>query len=410
MVTCFDLLQFKVPENDPRFKYMIYQVECCPTSNRDHIQGYLELNAQTRFQQVKQMFAPAVVHLEGRKARTAKPAIEYCSKEETRVSGPWEFGTRPDENSQTKPKIDWVDVRAKVQACESWSDVLQSDDEDVVRATAAKLNYVKELFLARPVRTEPPEIVLRTWQKQVLEMLKEKPVKRRIIWIWSEESGTGKTTFFDYCSAKFDVLPGADWANTVYVYDKQSIIWYDRTRAQSIDQRNIDQFYSDIERLSNATIHTSTKYQSARKAIKCHVVVTANAPPNERRLPKRFVSVLAKTKEQEDKEGDDAAEEWLAAIAAQEEMDILNDNAEFANSEDEAMDVEIPEEESEDVPLEKSKKKSSVPDEYEYDETGHDPYDYMPLDWKAKYGSPQPSPDIFTPDDEGTAQTQVVDE
>ena len=91
-------------------------------------------------------------------------------------------------------------------------------------------------------------------------------------------------------------------------------------------------------------------------------------------------------------------------------MDILNDNAEFANSEDEAMDVEIPEEESEDVPLEKSKKKSSVPDEYEYDETGHDPYDYMPLDWKAKYGSPQPSPDIFTPDDDGTAQTQVVDE
>ena len=80
MVTCFDLANFSVPNEDDRFQYMVYQVENCPTTGRDHIQGYLELKTQTRFNQVKQMFAPAVVHLEGRKAKSSIPAINYCKR------------------------------------------------------------------------------------------------------------------------------------------------------------------------------------------------------------------------------------------------------------------------------------------------------------------------------------------
>lgn len=324
MVTCFDLAQFTVPSEDDRFQYLIYQVENCPTTGRDHIQAYLELKVQTRFNQVKQMFAPAVVHLEGRKAKTAEPAIAYCSKEETRVDGPWEFGERPDTEKKTAPKIDWVSVRTKVQSHASWAAVLASDDEEVVRATAAKMNYVKELFMNKPVVATMPPITLRKWQKKVEELLTGPVVKRRIIWIWSEKSGTGKTTFFDYCSAKYDVLPGADWANTLFVYDGQSILWYDRTRAQSTDNRGVDQFYSDLERFSNDTIHTSTKYAGVRKRVSCHVVVTANSEPDEFRLPQRFLTVQAKTDEEEKADDEKNAAEYDEIVAAQELEDIRN--------------------------------------------------------------------------------------
>ena len=407
MVTCFDLANFKVPEHDERFSYMVYQVETCPETKRDHIQGYLELSAQTRFSQVKQMFAPAVVHLEARKAKTAGPAIAYCMKEDTRKDGPWEFGERPTEGKKKPDPIDWTSVRTKVQACKSWNEVLQTDDAEVIRATANKLNYVKELFAARPVNALPPNIVLRKWQRRVLNMLDEQPVKRRIIWIWSEKSGTGKTTFFDFVSSKYNVLPGADWANTLFVYDGQTVLWYDRTRSQSTDVRGVDQFYSDLERFSNCSVHSSTKYQGGRKLVNVHVVVTANAGPDDFRLPGRFVEVVAKTAEEEEDETMEHINELEAIIEEQENMDILNDNV--ATPQESHSDAS--EEESEDQPLEKKPK--------------HVGSEHPPADFAGRalsLGTPNDSvdlfaedmdvdslPDDFGQDDVGTAPTEVIE-
>lgn len=407
MVTCFDLVHFKVPSEDPRFSYMIYQVEQCPDTGRHHIQAYLELKKQTPFQQVKAMFSPAQVHLEGRKAKTPGPAIKYCSKEETRVTGPFEFGQRPDENAAANaPKIDWVEVREKVWRYNSWAGVLASDDPDVVRATAAKLNYVQALYNSRPQAPPEPAIVLRKWQKKVLEMLAEPVQKRRIIWIWSEASGTGKTTFFDYCSTKFSILPGADWTNTMFVYDGQSVLWYDRTRAQSGDHRNVDLFYSDLERASNATLHTSTKYVGCRKYISCHVVVTANSTPDDFRLPGRFVVVEAKTKEQEDREEDQAIEELDQLIETNMQIDIDNDNAVFPDSDTEYPNLEEAEEPEEPIfPKTQPESPSPDPDNDEpmMDVGGNTPprSRSVELSWaRSKSRSPTPtppnSPDIST--------------
>lgn len=357
MVTCFDLANFTVPNEDDRFQYMVYQVENCPTTQRDHIQGYLELKSQTRFNQVKQMFAPAVVHLEGRKAKSSIPAINYCKKEETRVDGPWEFGTPAvDEEARGKSKIDWVAVRAKIWACKTWAGVLSSEDEEVVRACAAKLNYVKELYMTKPQPVIPPEIILRKWQHRVAQMLDGPVEKRRIIWIWSEKSGTGKTTFFDYCSSKYDVLPGADWANTLFVYDGNAVLWFDRSRSQSDDVRGVDQFYSDLERFSNDTVHTSTKYVPTRKRVSAHIVVTANCPPDERRLPQRFVVVEAKTLEEEQDEDERNLQEYEDMIAAQHLEDIRNGNVLTPTEEVEPdpMDISEPE-----IPLTKNRKWNS---------------------------------------------------
>lgn len=69
------------PEN--KIKLLVYQLEQvqCP-----HLQGYLELTSPRRMSFVKKIIPGA--HFEKRRG-TKRQAIEYVSKEETRVQGPW---------------------------------------------------------------------------------------------------------------------------------------------------------------------------------------------------------------------------------------------------------------------------------------------------------------------------------
>lgn len=282
MVTCFDMEHFAVPDTDPNFKYMVYQVEECPETRAWHVQGYLELHRQTNLSTVLDMF-PCPVHLEQRRGKRPA-AIAYCTKPETRICQPTHWG----DSSEPKPgqRLDLVRAAALIRAATSWNDVVNNDE--LFQVAARHMTWAKEIFNARPQVIPPPGITLRKWQLDALEVLDGEPVKRMILWIWSEASGTGKTTFFDYCSHKYSVLPGTDWTNTLYVYDGQRIIWFDRTRQESLSFKSGDQFYLDMERWSNHTFHTSTKYQPTRKLVRAHIVVTANTRPDLGRLPERF--------------------------------------------------------------------------------------------------------------------------
>lgn len=69
--------------------YCAWQREKCPTSERLHWQFFVVLVKRERLTALKKMFPGA--HLEI--ARNSSEARNYCLKEETRVSGPWEKGT-----------------------------------------------------------------------------------------------------------------------------------------------------------------------------------------------------------------------------------------------------------------------------------------------------------------------------
>lgn len=296
MVTSFDLENFHVPDEHPLFAYMIYQPEECPDTKRWHIQGYLELKKQTVFNTVVGMFK-CVVHLEARRG-TQQEAIAYCSKKETRIAEPIEFGTLIREECGKRTDLDVA--RKQILAHTSWHAVLQ--DPTLVSVVSRYLNWAKEVFNSRPLAVIPPPITLRKWQKKALDIFNGPPTKRQIIWIWSYQSGTGKTTFFDYCSAHFSILPGADFVNTLYLYNSERIIWFDRTRSESNDDKGTSRFYSTLESLSNHTIHSSTKYQGLRKHVCAHVVVTANGRPDGALLPDRFLEIEAKHAKEEEPE------------------------------------------------------------------------------------------------------------
>lgn len=82
------------PECSDLLKYAVFQHELCPTTNRPHVQGYIEFTSPIRYGRIKQILGDPAVHLEQRKG-TREQAIAYCRKEETRIDGPWEVGTRP---------------------------------------------------------------------------------------------------------------------------------------------------------------------------------------------------------------------------------------------------------------------------------------------------------------------------
>lgn len=274
-------------DNMRTVRYAVFQHELCPRTAQDHWQGYIEFTVATRMSAVKELLEDRSVHLEARRG-TREQARAYCMKADTRFPGeePYEFGEWTGRQGQ---RTDLVEARKVIESSPSWVSVLRNDD--ITPAVARHRNWAREVYENRPREMPPPEIQLYQWEKQAIKVLEGKPQKRQVLWIWSAESGTGKSTFFDYCSCRWNVLPGSDYANTLYTYDDHPIIWFDITRAQSAEHIP----YHAIEKFSNGGYHHSTKYVSVRKLILAHVVVTSNVPPDEEKLPKRCKIILAST-------------------------------------------------------------------------------------------------------------------
>lgn len=263
--------------DDKNHRYTVYQIEKCPKTQKLHAQGYTEFIRTMRMKKVKSLFQDDTMHLEPRQG-TAKQAKEYCMKEESRVEPPKEFGESKDERGK---RTDLISAKKKILGKRRIADLYQ--DDDLIDVMAKYPKWAEKVLKTKPTNHHV-EIELFDWQIRILELLKGPPEKRRIIWIWSSASGTGKTTFYDYCSTKFEVLPGdGKLQDIIYAYDEHDIIWFDYTRAQQGYES-----YNALERLSNHSFQLSTKYESIKKFIKCHIVVTSNHPPDESKLPHRF--------------------------------------------------------------------------------------------------------------------------
>ncbi len=71
--------------------YLVYQEEVSE-SGTHHFQGYCEFKSQCRMNKCKELLGGLGVHIEARRG-TQQQAIDYSKKDDTRVDGPYEFGT-----------------------------------------------------------------------------------------------------------------------------------------------------------------------------------------------------------------------------------------------------------------------------------------------------------------------------
>lgn len=86
--------------SEEEVSYAVWQLEKCPTTQRAHWQGYVQCRRKLRLNGVKRLFPDhPTVHLDGAKG-SAEQNIAYCSKEESRLAGPFFFGDSPVSSGQ----------------------------------------------------------------------------------------------------------------------------------------------------------------------------------------------------------------------------------------------------------------------------------------------------------------------
>jgi len=108
---CFTAFQDAEPSWDPNLMaYLVYQRERCPDTGRLHWQGYCEFHRDRKIGGIQTALGIGRSHVEGRRG-SQDQAIEYCTKQESRISEAIEKGTRKTDRS-AKGKAKGIDKDA----------------------------------------------------------------------------------------------------------------------------------------------------------------------------------------------------------------------------------------------------------------------------------------------------------
>lgn len=183
-----------------------------------HYQGVLSLKNKKYMEGVKNIIGKQSVHLEP--VRDLKKLVNYCQKEDTRVSGPWSIQS-------------------------TWIRTISS---------------------------------FRDWQQNLIEFIKDKPDDRTILWYSDPIGSAGKTQMAKYLAVhrKAIVLNNAKTSDIAYaIPDNPEIVIFDLSRS---NEGHIN--YGAIEQVKNGLVF-SAKYESKMKYFNSpHVVVFANTEPD----------------------------------------------------------------------------------------------------------------------------------
>ena len=246
--------------HDPALvRFYIYQLEVCPTTGKQHYQGYVELRESTRLETVKRRILKRGAHLE--KARgSAKENIVYCSKLESRADPAAEPKTwgEPYEPKKHKEKLYEV-----IEALES------GDAEDTVRA-----RWPETFFKHRDK--------IRNYKNSVD---KEQVPDERSVYVevrWGAH-GTGKSS--SVYNKEIATSKGLHWWKAKHVFKKTANMdgWWDGYDLQRV--LLLDDFYptslKDAERFLTLVDPRKTQLNvkgSSTFSAWTHVVITANVP------------------------------------------------------------------------------------------------------------------------------------
>lgn len=292
----------------PKVKYVCWRAHAAPTTGKPHVHVLVNYVRQVRYGTLKNNQYRNIRYLTTQisKERCRDYCIEDIHKDGTaknpidefREEGNWIFGAK--KNGRQGERTDFVAIAQKARSHKRRADIYQ--DEELLPALAKYPKFVMSMYDTRPV--PQPEVDMskgiQKWQQDVITLLNEKPKKRRIIWIWSAESNTGKNEFMAYVEhvLKKTVLQAPNkFTDLLHNYDNEEVIWFDLARANDdVDHssKNFKQILlKNIEHCSNHGTKTSPKYEGRRITMVSHVVVTSNMPPPKEDLPDRIIDIYA---------------------------------------------------------------------------------------------------------------------
>lgn len=262
-------------ESVGQVKYAVYQLEE-GDQGTPHYQGYIEFVTRKSLAALKKfptVFAKA--HWETRKG-TALQAAEYCKKEEGRLSGPWEYGTPPEERECGK-RSDLQEVKELLLAGGSKRDVLDNYAEVLAKYPRFVEHCIQE-YVKSTVNAMEAFEPLYPWQKVIQKKLLEVPDSRTITWVYDPIGNKGKTYMARWLVQEHGAFytNGGKHTDIAYAYNGEKIVIFDYVR----DSKEYVG-YGVIEQLKNG-IMFSPKYEAGMKVFNIpHVVVFANFPPED---------------------------------------------------------------------------------------------------------------------------------
>ena len=227
------------PEEWEDVRYFVWQLESAPSTGKVHYQCYLETTIQKHFSQIKKFAGLEEAHVETRKG-TREQARAYCQKTESRIDGPWEYGT--------------------------WLPNGQGNRSDL----AALVNAVKEGKSDREIVEAMPSNYMRHYKAvDRLRMLysKSRDFKTRVIFIHGAP-GVGKSKL------AAEILPSAYWK-------QPHSIWWDGYEGSDVV---IDDFkgwlpYADLLRIMDRyPLQTQIKGGQVNFAPKVLIITSSVSP------------------------------------------------------------------------------------------------------------------------------------
>lgn len=262
-----------LPEFEPyAYNYRGYVEHLCPTEDTYHYHVLCLFKEPTYMTQVKADYGRET-HCEI--PRDLHKAREYLFKMDEKhlpQDAPHEDGAFITQGCRT----DWQAAVRSIDEGNTPAMVCRTFNASVARnLSALKEIYNNPIFeQVDPLAGKP----LYGWQIEAKQILMGPHPARQILWIYSEEYGTGKSHFMQHMSTCVPTLLGnhEDARSAAFLIRPDTrIIWFDLDRMFHLNT----QFTQQLERLSTGGLIEVSKFTPRQVQYWGHVVVTCNFPP-----------------------------------------------------------------------------------------------------------------------------------
>jgi len=198
----------------------------------------------------------------------------------------YQFGREIGENKtphlqgfiQSPEKIRWTELKLPKEI--HW-EICKGSEGDNLTYTGKDKNYYTNIT-AKEELEFLDETQLRDWQKEIVDICKQKPDSRKIYWYWEPKGNMGKTTFAKFLAIVYGAIPiegkkndilfcAANFESKIYVFD------FERSMEDFIS-------YAAMEKIKNG-FYMCAKYES-KPIIRNppHIFCFANFEPNKEML------------------------------------------------------------------------------------------------------------------------------
>lgn len=188
-------------ELPPRAAFIIWQLEKAPTTDYLHYQGYVRMNNACTLGQIKRLLCNEA-HIEKANGSEEKN-IEYCSKAESKIDGPWELGERAKQGNRT----DLASLVKMVQEGETNNAIAKQEPEAYARY-AQHINRLRQALIV-PTRRESLKVYILIgltgtgksyWAHQHFPSLYQPIIAKDRVW-WDGYNQEDTVLFDDYRGA-----------------------------------------------------------------------------------------------------------------------------------------------------------------------------------------------------------------